>query len=75
MNNESSFLQKYQEKPLRGRSGRLLKLYRDITDMEILKAAIRGQLLSREPGEEDLDACELLRRRYSAGPVSPTCIT
>ncbi len=27
--------------------------------------------LSRESGEEDLD--ELLRRAYSAGPVSPTC--
>jgi hypothetical protein len=29
--------------------------------------------LSRESGEEDLDAHELLRRAYSAGPVSPTC--
>ncbi len=28
--------------------------------------------LSRESGEEDLDARELLRRAYSAGPVSPT---
>ncbi len=25
------------------------------------------------PGEEDLDARELLRRAYSAGPVSPIC--
>jgi hypothetical protein len=30
-------------------------------------------LMSRESGEEDLDARELLRRGYSAGPVSPTC--
>ena len=29
--------------------------------------------LSRESGEEDLDASELLCRAYSAGPVSPTC--
>ncbi|MFN9909234.1 MAG: hypothetical protein ACK56F_24465, partial [bacterium] len=28
---------------------------------------------SRESGEEDLDARELLRRPCSAGPVSPTC--
>jgi hypothetical protein len=30
-------------------------------------------LLSRESGEEELDARELLRRAYSKGPVSPTC--
>ncbi len=30
-------------------------------------------MVSHEPGEEDLDARELLCRAYSAGPVSPTC--
>jgi hypothetical protein len=30
-------------------------------------------LVSREVDEEDLNARELLRRAYSAGPVSPTC--
>jgi hypothetical protein len=29
--------------------------------------------MSHESGEEDLEARELLRRGYSAGPVSPTC--
>jgi hypothetical protein len=29
--------------------------------------------MSRESGEEDLGTRELLRRGYSAGPVSPTC--
>ncbi len=29
--------------------------------------------MSRESGEEDLDTRELLRRAYSAGPVSPSC--
>jgi hypothetical protein len=31
--------------------------------------------VSRESGEEDLGARELIRRGYSAGPVFPTCIT
>ncbi len=31
--------------------------------------------VSRESGEEDLGARELLRHGYSAGPVSQTCFT
>ncbi len=31
--------------------------------------------VSRESGEEDLGAAGLLRRGYSAGPLSQTCFT
>jgi hypothetical protein len=66
----------------RGVGGQYFGRHRHSSVLYICKYLVLYRLLScsalsvsRESGEEDLGVRELLRRGYSAGSVSPTCIT